>query len=215
MSDEVQRYTDEEIATAQAEMGELTPESYLDLVHEVTRLREQNFLPEAGGIAFTELYGANGGKINITSRASTAFDAAVELMNSVGRLMERYASLGLTPVRKGSQTTAPAYQTTSAPAAQVTQPAGAQEESPMGGQVIAVRSIARRVSSNTGTPYLNIKSDPPLHKFGVAAWPETFPPGFNVESLAFNTDVFDIPESMRYAVLNAEGKKVARFQSNP
>lgn len=203
---------------AEQELKQLTVDGYMQLKQYIQQLEDNVDFPEAPGIAFCELWGVHGGRINLTSRSITPISALDNLINAV-KYAERY---GLHPTQQVLPTPVPAVinppaQVEQTPASQpvalsneavpvqAPQPqyvpvsAGAHDA-----QSYPVASISHEISTNA-THYLKVVTQPgtPYGTYGVSAWPEVFPKGFDINTLDSTrpTKKYTPPPEMAYALI--------------
>ncbi len=225
---------DEQLEQAKAELEQLTPEGYLEIKRYLQAIEDQASLNEAGGIAFCELWGEHGGRINITARAVSPVVALDNLILAV-KYAARY---NLRPTQQILPTPVPAaqpveqapqpVQQSSAQPLIVIEPAKPQPQYvPIGSdaQAYPVASISHEVSTN-GTHYLKVITQPgtPYGVYGTSAWPESFPKGFDITAYDDSrpTKKYGPPPDMAYAVIgkvtSKDGKertKVLHFSPTP
>ena len=113
-------YSQADLDRAALEITKLTPEAYLELEDLIRSLEEQPSLPEAGGIAWADLYGKHGGVIHLTARRSDVIPAIHRLLAGVRYLREKQPDVDWTPHRPESN-----LPVTYLPSVQATQPAQA------------------------------------------------------------------------------------------
>lgn len=195
-------YTDEELTRAEEELKALNPIGYLELIEYVHQLENQDGLPEAGGIAFCELYGPHGNKINVTARGPHPLVAAESLLKAVKLLADRYhftpspvarelpaapAALPVQSVTPQAVTQTPVLQpvyvnpagqtvTPGQPLGSVAQEQGQQAGNPLSQslEIIPVKSVRHVISQDGSSHYVRAMGGR-FTKFGVPAYDEVIP----------------------------------------
>jgi len=217
-----ENYTDEEIQQATAELGSMTPEALLELTRTISAL-ENVSLPEAGGIAWTELQTPRGAVINLTSRAHTPLQATENLLQAIKALNNKYhilprlrgaqatphipeTTVAVAPPPPAGVPTPPMPQWTTTPSTSLTPSAPVSSDA----EVIAVDTIAYALTKGN-VPYVRVKGGH-YAKWGVAAYPEVIPVGFDLGALNGKGEV-PPPANMRLAIYSPSAKKVVAFQS--
>ncbi|MHC4748287.1 MAG: hypothetical protein ACYTFW_00290 [Planctomycetota bacterium] len=214
-------YTEAQLAAAEEEIKMLTPEQWIEITSYIHTMEDIERLGEAPGIAWTNLFGASGGKINITARAMTPQIAADNLFAAVLHVMNTQKHMGWTPSAKSAPNTVtavaqpppsdlpPAAQPSPAP------PAGAQEPTyePVEGSAtekFTVATVSRQVSRG-GKDYVLVKTvEPAFGSFGVNAWEEVVPVDFKGWA---EKQEFKPPPTMAFCYVNTQNKpkKVTQF----
>jgi len=90
-------YAQADLDRADLEIKKLTPEAWLELEDYIRTLDEQTTLPEAGGVAWANIYGKHGGVINLTARATHPIAATNRLLAAVRYLREKQPDVDWTP----------------------------------------------------------------------------------------------------------------------
>lgn len=176
-----------EIQAAEAELSQMKGVDLLRLRRRLKQYEENASMPEAGGIAFTRLYGANGGEINITARSLTPTQAVVDLLESVRYVMTWQKHMDWKPAKgKAPQDTyptipaespAPIVQLKTQPQSNVTfsAPPMAQQASYVPDQIVAgTQSFPAEelvATTSQGRTYWKVKGGK-YAKWGVTVWPE-------------------------------------------
>lgn len=198
--------TKAELEAAQAEIDLLDPKQWIAIVAHIRRLEDvaKENMTEAPAIAWTNLYGPQGGQINITCRDITGELAYEELMKTVKYAM-RDKNLQWSPVKQ--------FPTSS----QATTTATAADVAPSGDEKLKVESVTHTISKN-GKHYINVKTvDPRFNQYGVNAWPEVIPEDFEDWQVG---QPYSPPDSMKFATISKwmqdgkERKKVTKFHSS-
>jgi hypothetical protein len=222
----------EELEMAKAEIAQLTPEGYLELKRYIAALQDQQSLYEAGGIAFCELWGAHGGRINLTARGVSPIVALENLIRAV-KYAERFnlkptqqmaPAPAPAPVQKAPEPTvmfvAPQTQTAGSP-----QPVAQPQYVPLNApdaQMYKVDHVVHDISRNQ-IHYMTVVTQPgtPYGSYGATAWPESFPKGFDINTFEYKKPTSP-PENMAYAMIgkytDKQGKertKVFSFSATP
>ena len=201
-------YTKAELEAAQVEIDLLDPKQWIAIVAHIRNLEDtakQN-MTEAPGIAWTNLYGPQGGQINITSRDITPELAYDGLMQAVRHAM-RDKKLQWSPVKQMPASMQGANVTSAA----VTYPEPSDDEK------LKVESVTHQVSRN-GKDYILVKTvDLRFNQYGVNAWPEVIP----IDFVGWNVgQAYSPPDEMKYATISfymkdgKERKKVTKFHSS-
>lgn len=201
--------------------------------------------PEAGGVAFTDLYLPDGGRIGITARDTVPGASRVALDELMATIEYAKANYDLTTSVNGFKPTATAT-ATAAPDSHVVPVAttpGIASAPPVSGttytpqavapqvqaapgqgngvgqatqQVIEVSSLTKEFTSS-GKPVLKVRGGP-FMKYGVFCWLEVAELYVNLEGMEGGI-AYDATPETRYAVCSTkpDGKvgKVLSFQATP
>lgn len=215
------QYTKAELEAAQAEIELLTPDAWIEMVRYIRSMENVEKLGEAPGIAWTTLYGAHGGQMNVTCRGVTGVIAADNMFDTVRHIMMTHKQMDWSPTKSYNKTpaqaTAPAQtQTTTAaqPAPAQPTPTPAQPTyAPVEGSGIekfTVQSVAHAISKNGHHNVHVITVEPALAKYGITAWKETVPVDF--ETWEVGTE-YQPPDNMKFCLVDtaSKPKKVTAF----
>lgn len=208
------KYSQEQLTKAQEELKNMSPEALLGFRDYIAALEEAAKLGEAGGIAFTELETPRGAVINVTARSLTPQGAIESLLSAIKAVKDKY---DITPRYKVSKEPLPPFvapmSATTLPssfegqAGQAAQAAQAlvkttpPPQAQSGGETISVDSIEKMFTKNN-VPYLRARGGK-WHKYGVAAYPEVIPAGFDINALNMNTQ-YPAPPEMKWAVCSSD-----------
>lgn len=175
-------------------------------------------LPEAGGIAFTDLWSKTGAKISLTARATTPMEALDDLVAAVRYGMDVYQMTPAPPqaMAQRTQPTAPepTPQANGAPAP-VVKSATQTPEGPVGGAeeivTFTVEKIEAQMTPN-GKPQFKVFGGA-FSKYGVTCWPETLAGQFELDGI--KTGDSWAPSGLTARALRIDGKvkKVVGFVS--
>lgn len=76
----------DELEAAQAALAAMTPQEFILLKRELRDLK--GIFPEAGGVAFTRMYTAEGAEVSVTAKSTDATIAGLQLQKAVQNLAE-------------------------------------------------------------------------------------------------------------------------------
>jgi len=174
---------------------------------------------EAGGVCYSRLYTKGGTEINITARAVDPITSLQLMMETLAYGVKEY---GLTNhvIHQSPAMPAQAQARVSAPVApavqnQVIPQASVPQQSGKVLEVVALRKTFNK--GGTSTYFRAHTKDAAYARYGIAAYPESFPPDFNqnVQDTYPPEQQLQPPASMRYVEVSADGKKSVRFMANP
>jgi len=189
------------IEGAKQRLAAMTPQALLEMEDLVYDAQAQGMLHEAGGVAWTDVYGLHGGKMSVTARGVNPVDAINKLMDGVRYLMSNF-DMGWSPVppklREQSTPVAQQPARTEPQQAQyisvtdaVNTPTGMvgqaqqQPKPAFDGEFVVDTFIANVVS---GKVYWKAKGGP-FKQFGVTVWPEV------LAEAGFNADALDVRQA--------------------
>ena len=232
MSDNTQedanpQFSKEEIEEAQNELGNMTPEDLLALREQADRAQANTVLPEAVAVCFTEVFTSRGNKVSITCRGVSGRHAIDELANTLRYAREKY---GMLPPNQptnliqhppqppdanepvyveesgGSDTTNVTY----TPSVTTNAPTYSNTGQPL--IDIVVTTITRERKRDGKGDFLRVRGGM-YTKFGVPAYDNTWPQGFDINKMQYGVEVTQIPPQMRNARVDTRtpGTKVVQF----
>lgn len=233
---DVQQYIhtlEDELAELRTELDALSKEPvYVPEGYEDGEIKERawtaNELPEAGGIAWLDMWGVWKGvpvKMNFTRRAPTVSAAVDAIFVAIKYAEAKYHLRPALPPREASGEPLPSPDDLEKAGEKASAGSdkkgfvkkGASGEEPAtgsNGKSFAVKSLTLEYSKNKH-PYLRVKGPPPWQKFGSFAWNNSWPQGYEDLDQTLDRDVEyvkgEFPEDFAIAHLTEDGKKVDHF----